>query len=153
MQQNLIPANKDPKILIKEKDKYFWHVEQTRRDVKPGTDGTNIRVTTTVKVYSNHWYNFIFQPEKRKGRRKLSFKGGMNLLPACGIREARLVHDPILQRQMDEEAKESSFAKRMAEAKAAKAVKVDDDMAQGESASGPGADDTGTAKRPRRKTN
>jgi hypothetical protein len=148
MQQNLIPANKDPKILIKEKDKYFWHVEQTRRDVKPGNDPTNVRITTWVKAYTTKMYKRIFEGENTNRRGQPSVKGGMNLLPAGGIREARLVHDPVLQRQLEAEVKESDFAQRMAAAKAAK--KADDDLGQGTEAPPDTGDDTGTARRPKR---
>jgi hypothetical protein len=103
MSQNLIPANKDPKILIKEKNKYFWHVEQTRKDVKPGGDGTDIRITTRVKVYRDPDYKRIFEQKDLRPNRRGGpvVKGGMNFLPACGIREARLVHDPNLQKEID----------------------------------------------------
>jgi hypothetical protein len=132
--------------LIKEKNKYFWHVEQTRKDVKPGNDPTNIRTTTWVKVYRTKDYKRIFEQQEVRPNRRGGVRvkdGGMNFLPACGIREARLVHDPILQREI--EARQQQALRDLT-------MPVDDDLGGGDAA--PAAevnDDSGTAKRPVRR--
>jgi hypothetical protein len=146
MSQNLIPANKDPKILIKEKNKYFWHVEQTRKDRKPGSDGTDIRTTTWVKVYRDLDYRRIFEQKDLRPNRRGGpvVKGGMNFLPACGIREARLVHDPILQKEIEAREKEERDLRLQ-----------NDDLGTQTPDDSPAAevnDDSGTAKRPVRRT-
>jgi hypothetical protein len=182
MQKNF-PANKDQTILIKECDKYLWHVEQSRVDVHP-KDPRKIRKTTWVKPYSKKDYLRIFEPEKAfvpAGPRKI-YKTTPNLKGACLIAESRLVHDGDLQKKLDREAAE--FVSKMSAGKAKEAVnaavteaqqiadtlreenermkaqlaslqaRVDDDSAQGEgSASGDIGDDMGAAKRPRRKNN
>lgn len=139
----MIQANKDPKILIKEKDKYFWHVEQTRRDVKPGNDPTNVRITTWVKVYRTRDYKRIFEPQPTKRGRAQVAVGAMNLLPACGIREARLVHDPVLQREIEAREKAERNLR----------VPADDDMGAiaPDRPATESEDDGGGAKRPVRR--
>lgn len=179
MQKNF-PANKDQTILIKECDKYLWHVEQSRVDVHP-KDPRKIRKTTWVKVYRKKDYLRIFEPEKAfvpAGARKI-YKTTPNLKGACLIAESRLVHDGDLQKQLDREA--SAFVSKMSAGKAKEAVNVavteaqqlaedlrveneimreelaklqarsDDDS--GDSESGDIGDDMGAAKRPRRKNN
>jgi hypothetical protein len=143
MSQNLIQANKDPKILIKEKNKYFWHVEQTRKDVKPGNDPTAIRITTWVKVYRTADYKRIFEQQEIRPNRRGGpvVRGSMNFLPACGIREARLVHDPILQKEIEARERDLRIP--------------DDDLGSQTPDDSPAAevnDDSGTAKRPVRRT-
>jgi hypothetical protein len=143
----MIPANKDPKILIKEKDRYFWHVEQTRRDVKPGNDPTAVRTTTWVKVYRGVDYKRIFESKETVARRGgPRIKGGTNLLPAGGIREARLVHDPILQKQI--EGREAEERKAMMRESAEKTMKVTDDLGADVPETGETGDDGGNARRP-----
>ena len=156
MQVNLIPANKDPKVLIKEKNKYFWHVEQSRIDVNP-KNSRDIRKTTWVKVYRKKDYFKIFEPAQ----------GTRNFKPACLIAESRLVHDGGLQKIMDREAAAeknvlSAEAQRAEynrkEAEKVEALKAEikaeilasmDDMGQGK-AGRTDDDDSGTGKRPRR---
>jgi hypothetical protein len=136
--------------LIKEKNKYFWHVEQTRKDVKPGNDPTNIRTTTWVKVYRTKDYKRIFEQQEVRPNRRGGVRvkdGGMNFLPACGIREARLVHDPILQREI--ESKQQQALRDLS-------MPVNDDLGTQAPDNSPAAevnDDSGTAKRPVRKIN
>lgn len=88
MLKKLIPANKDPRVLIKENDKYAWHVEQSTRDAVPGNDPTKVRTTTWIGIYDDKTYNMIFT----QGR-----------MGAAGLKEARVVHDPVLQRRIDNE--------------------------------------------------
>lgn len=147
MQKNF-PANKDPNVLIKECDKYFWHVEQSRVDVHP-RDPRNIRTTTRIAIYRDKDFRRIFETEKWYKGSKIKVK---TYKPACLIAgPVRIVHDPILQKQIDAEAAE--FVKKMAAGKAAKDIKADDDLAQGTEVTNEGGDDSGTARRPRRKTN
>jgi protein tyrosine/serine phosphatase len=170
-------ANKDPNVLIKESDKYLWHVEQSRVDIHP-RDPRNIRTTTRIAIYRDKDFRRIFETEKWYKNSKIKIK---TLKPACLIAgQVRIVHDPHLQKQMDAEA--SEFVKKMAAGKKETAdaniadakkmaedvkaenerlkaqlaemqAKVDDDLGQGADTRGEGSDDTGTAKRPRRKKN
>lgn len=168
MQKNF-QANKDQTILIKECDKYLWHVEQSRVDVHP-RDPRNIRTTTRIAIYREKDFRRIFETEKYYANSRVKIK---NLKPACLIAgPVRIVHDPHLQKQMDREAAE--FVTKMSAGKA-EAVKIaadeikaenerlkarieelskaNDDLGQGTDTVAEGADDTGTARRPRRKTN
>jgi len=155
MQRNF-PANKDQSILIKETDKYFWHVEQSRIDVNPNNP-RDIRKTTWVKVYRTKDYKRIFEPKAKDQKLKA----------ACLIAESRLVHDGPLQKLMDIEAAALASAGKAQKEREEKARKdaedrerlkaeikaeINDDLGQGDGNSPGNGDDIGTAKRTRKRT-
>lgn len=121
-------------------------MEQTRRDVNPA-DATKVRTTTWVQSYRSVDYKKIFESVDMRTRRGgPRIKGGTNLLPACGIREARLVHDPILQKQI--EVRELEERKAMMRESADKTKKVTDDLGADLPETGETGDDGGNARRP-----
>ena len=95
-------ANKDPKIQIKEADKYLYHVLLTR---KTGT-ARNPSVYNDIQMYSGKDFAQM---------NKMIDSQGINI---TGYHEMRIVHDPVLQREI--EAREDAAKEAAAKAKAAK---------------------------------
>jgi len=101
-------ANKDPKIQIKETDKYSYHVLLTR---KVGT-ALNPTVYNDVQIYSGKDFALM---------NKSIDSQGINI---TGYHEMRVVHDPVLQREIeakDAAAKVAAEKAKEARAKAAAA--------------------------------
>ncbi len=96
MQRNLIPANKDPKVMIKESDQNFWHVEITRKTIDP-SNPKNVWSDSFIQVFDDANFNRIFRPELYFNK---NAKTGEypNYKPAALIDESRIVHDPELYR-------------------------------------------------------
>ena len=99
-------ANKDPKIQIKETDKYSYHVLLTRR-----TGTVHNPVTyRDVQIYSGKDFALL---------NKSVDDQGINI---TGYHEMRIVHDPVLQKEIEaREEKARANAEKAREAKAAKA--------------------------------
>ncbi len=90
---DLMKANKDPEIQIKENDKYFYHVEHLR--IMPDSTGKHPARNTRIQVYSKKDFNAHF------GKSGYVAKHG---LMATGDDEIRVVHDPVLQLKMEDDA-------------------------------------------------
>jgi hypothetical protein len=85
----MISANKDPEYKIKEKDKYYWHVLQTRITLDKNNPKVQVR-DSFVQIYDTANFNFIFRPERVGGKLLVNFRN------SCLIDEARVIHDPEL---------------------------------------------------------
>ena len=140
----MIPANKDNSVMIKEKDRYFWHVRQWRRDIDPG-DNRKFRDTPIIQLYDTPNFNRIFRPEIFYGPRftktlDAGKESWMDHRKACLIFDYQVVHDPTLVGQTYGDNKESKQFE----------VIAGDDLG-GHQSSGVNGDDLGTAKKPGRK--
>ena len=100
-------ANKDPKVQIKETDKNFYHLEHKRIIVD--STGKHPQIDLRVQTYSRKEYN------------NLLAWIGKNGLGALGDDEIRVVHDPILQGELEAKAKEKAEAAESKKLKAEKA--------------------------------
>ena len=85
-------ANKDPKIEIKDCDRNHYHVEHTR--IELDRTGKHPTINKRMQVYDRKDYDRMFGP-KRSPHAGL---GAMN------DDEVRVVHDPVLQIELDDEA-------------------------------------------------
>jgi len=121
--EKMIPANKDPDILIKETDQEFVHVMLTKKTVIPGKEQFP-RVDYEVKCY---------KPDVFKKMEDLRYAAQPIIwYRAGGFVEAIVVHDPALwakQKKAEaEKAKEKTEVdlkeKEEANKKAAEAKKV-----------------------------
>ena len=88
MLPKMIPANKDPEILIKEKDRFSWHVLLIRKTVNP-RNPREVWEDSFVQIFDTKNFDRIFRPE-RLGAKARDYK------KACLIDEARVVHNPEL---------------------------------------------------------
>jgi hypothetical protein len=84
----MIPANKDPERLIKEKDQHFWHVLLIRKTVNPH-NSKEVWEDSFVQIFDTRNFDRIFRPE-RLGAKAADYK------KACLIDEARVIHNPEL---------------------------------------------------------
>ena len=104
--EKMIPANKDPEILIKESDQEFVHVKLTKRTVIPGKEQYP-RIDYEVKC---------FKPDVFKKLEDLRYAAQPIVwYRAGGFSEAIVVHDPELwakQRTEEEEAKKREAEER-----------------------------------------
>ena len=108
---NLIKANKDPEILIKETDQDSYHVEQTR--IMVDRTGKHPERMSMIQIYDQGDYNRTF------GKNGFIAKNGSG---AMNFDEFRVVHDPVLNDEAEQKRNDAE-AKRVAkEAKAAKAA-------------------------------
>ena len=141
----MIPANKDASVMIKEKDRYFWHVRQWRRDIDPG-DNRKFRDTPIIQLYDTPNFNRIFRPEIFYGPRftktlDAGKESWMDHRKACLIFDYQVVHDPTLVGQtLADNVGSDKFT-----------VIAHDDMA-GNQSSGVNGDDLGAAKAPKKRT-
>jgi len=103
--EKMIPANKDPNILIKETDQEFVHVKLTKKTVIPGRE-TEPRVDYEVKCY---------KPDVFKKMEDLRYAAQPIIwYRAGGFVEAIVVHDPELwaKRKREKEEAESEAEKK-----------------------------------------
>ncbi len=116
---NLMKANKDPEIKIKDTDRFFYHVEHTRilADPTGKYPETNIR----IQVYSKKDYNDLF------GKGGFISKHGLG---AMSDDKVRVVHDPILEQEIEDkgaaEAQKAMLAAEKAEKEAEVKAKEDE---------------------------
>ena len=93
--EKMIPANKDPEILIKETDQDFVHVKLTKKTVIPRRE-TDPSVDYEVKCYIPEVF------EKMEALRYT--KQHIVWYRAGGFTEAIVVHDPKLRERQKAEA-------------------------------------------------
>jgi len=96
-------ANKDSKIQIKETDKYSYHVLFTRKTGR----ALNPTVHNDVQIYSGKDFALLNRSIDNQG------------INITGYHELRVIHDPVLQREI--EAKEEAARGAAEKAKAARA--------------------------------
>lgn len=87
-------ANKDPEIQIKETDRDFYHLEHKRIILDP--TGKHPTHDKRIGIYDRKDYDKMF------GKKRSPHAG----LKAMNDDEVRVVHDPNLQKELDDKAKE-----------------------------------------------
>lgn len=101
-------ANKDPEIQIKETDRDFYHVEHKR--IMRDSTGKHPTVNFRIGIYDRKDY------EKMFGKKRSPHAG----LGAMNDDEVRVVHDPDLQKKLDDEEIMKAEKARLAREKADK---------------------------------
>ncbi len=102
-------ANKDPEIQIKEIDRDLYHVEHTR--IMQDSTRKHPTKNKRIQCYDRKDY------EKMFGKNRSPHAG----LGAMNDDEVRVVHDPVYQKQLDDEAIAKAEKARLAREKADKA--------------------------------
>jgi len=87
-------ANKDPNITIKETDSKFYHVEFTK--IVPDGNSKRTKDLKTIQLYDRKSFKRTFS-DKDSAVNRLGI--------ACtGFDEVRIVHDPVLQEELEHKA-------------------------------------------------
>ena len=99
-------ANKDPNIIIKETDSKFYHVEFTK--IVPDGNSKRTKDLKTIQLYDRKSFKRTFS-DKDSAVNRLGI--------ACtGFDEVRIVHDPVLQEELEHKAEQERIEKEKAEA-------------------------------------
>ena len=127
---SMIPANKDPNILIKKTDERYYHVKLQRRSVNPA-EPTRPGIMETIQVFSVDEFKVLEAHQYSKQP--------LVWFHAAGFSEAIVVHDPTLlppeekadvirddneAKQKQKERMAEDKAKRMANLEIARAAKA-----------------------------
>ena len=88
---NLIKANKDPQVMIKEIDQNCYHVEHTR--ISPDATGRHPEINKRIIPYIPKEYDQIF------GKNGFVEKHGLG---AMNDDEVRVVHDPRYAEELEQ---------------------------------------------------
>jgi hypothetical protein len=111
MEYKMIPANKDNSIMIKENDRYCYHVKLERRAVRPGNEQYP-EISHHVKCFKKDVYEKM--EALNRGRNPI------NWVRAGGFVAAKVIHDPNLEEKEPEriDTSDTDRAKRDEEKKA-----------------------------------
>ncbi len=109
----MIPANKDNSVMIKEIDRYCYHVKLERRDVRPGQEQF-----PSIKHFVKCYKKDVF--EKMEAQRHA--KNPIIWYRAGGFVSAVVIHDPNLEPEEPEriQVSEADKTKQAEERKAKK---------------------------------